>query len=281
MLVPWLAVPAGGCILGDVDLEGLECPCAAGWVCDTARNLCIESAGPRPDGGVDAEAPRDAATDGAAPTDGGERDAGEADGGPTDGGQPDEGVDAFSPWTAIADGASLRIDLGPMVSAGWPSIAGATGMAGPVETVEGDATEVIFTAAGFEGTQVNGADSNDFGWPLTASVDSIWTGSFDGHDAALASRGTLTLSQLPPGSYRVVLFASRSGDDAGIGRLTRYTIGGVHQDLEVSDNTSNRITFSGVSPDAAGDLEVAVEISPEGTGRFAYLGVAIVNREGS
>ncbi len=91
----------------------------------------------------------------------------------------------------------------------------------------------------------------------------------------------MTLSRLPPGTYRVVLFASRTGDDSGIGRLTRYTIDGAEQDLEVSDNTSNRVTFSGVSPDADGNLEIAVEVSPDGTGRFGYIGVAIVTREGA
>ncbi len=158
-------VGLAGCVLDDVTLEGLECPCADGWVCDESRNECVESLDTT-DGGTDASVPESDA--------GPEEDGGlEEDGGPTDGGAPDEGVDAFSPWTPIADGASLRVDVGPMASAGWPSILDVGGMAGPVETVEGDATEVIFTAAGFTGTQTMGSDSNDFGWPLTASQDSL------------------------------------------------------------------------------------------------------------
>ncbi|MBO6940650.1 MAG: hypothetical protein JJ863_37095 [Deltaproteobacteria bacterium] len=273
-LVSSLAIVAAGCVLDDVTLEGLECPCADGWVCDEARNLCVESL--EPDGGpVDAGDPT---VDAGLEEDGGP--SGD-DGGPTDAFSPDEGVDAFSPFTTIPDGASLRVDVGPTESAGWPSLLDNGMMVGPVGTVEGDPTDVTFAAAGFTGTQTMGAASNDFGWPLTASQDSLWVGSFDGHDAALLERGTITVSSLPPGRYRVVLFASRTGDDAGIGRLTRYTIDGTQQELEVSDNTSDRAMFTGVSPDAAGDLEIAVEVSPNGTGRFGYIGVAIITREGA
>ena len=86
---------AGGCSLGEVPLSGKRCPCAAGWVCDEARNLCVET-GPRLDAGTGTDAgpnrdasdardagPRDAGPDGTVPVDAG-RDAG-PDAGPVDG----------------------------------------------------------------------------------------------------------------------------------------------------------------------------------------------------
>ena len=73
-----------GCSLGDVELTGKRCPCAAGWVCDDERNLCVETA-PRRDAGVDAGTPIDDA--------GGPADARADAGAPLDAGV-DAGVDA-------------------------------------------------------------------------------------------------------------------------------------------------------------------------------------------
>ncbi len=61
-------VLSSGCVLGDVELEGRPCPCAAGWICDDAQNVCVRSDG------------RDGGT-----RDGGLRDGGLRDGGPSDG----------------------------------------------------------------------------------------------------------------------------------------------------------------------------------------------------
>jgi hypothetical protein len=85
-----------GCVLGDVELEGRPCPCATGWTCDEAENVCVRSDGR--DGGT-----RDGGTRDAGPRDGGPdsdiEDAGTArDGGPDgsaeDGGPEDAGTDA-------------------------------------------------------------------------------------------------------------------------------------------------------------------------------------------
>jgi hypothetical protein len=58
--VKWIALLAiaGACVVPDVDLEGRPCPCATGYECDRARNVCA-----RPslvDGGRDAASPTDA-----------------------------------------------------------------------------------------------------------------------------------------------------------------------------------------------------------------------------
>ena len=88
----------------------------------------------------------------------------------------------------------------------------------------------------------------------------------------------VAIGGLPPGSYTLHLYASRSGDDSGNFRLTRYTVAGVAQDLEVSDNTSTRIEYV-VAPDADGSVSIDVQVSPEGTSRFAYLGVVEITRD--
>jgi hypothetical protein len=42
------------CVVPDVDLDGRPCPCASGWVCDDARNVCVRpDAATIPDGGTD------------------------------------------------------------------------------------------------------------------------------------------------------------------------------------------------------------------------------------
>lgn len=76
----------------------------------------------------------------------------------------------------------------------------------------------------------------------------------------------------------IVLFSSRSGNDGGLGRLTRFTVDGEFEDLEVSDNTSNQAVFLEAAPTVLGNIIVDVAVSPDGTGRFCYLGVLELER---
>jgi len=63
----------GGCVNSRaVDLEGKECPCAEGWVCDTAMNVCV--------------------VDGPGPADSGARDSAVGDSGTTDSATGDTGA---------------------------------------------------------------------------------------------------------------------------------------------------------------------------------------------
>jgi hypothetical protein len=86
-----IAAIGGGCALGEVDLEGKGCPCAAGWVCDVDLDTCFPRAadGGASDAGVDATS-RDARREDADRIDGGPdaRDAGVADTGASDAGPP-------------------------------------------------------------------------------------------------------------------------------------------------------------------------------------------------
>ncbi|MEM9070039.1 MAG: hypothetical protein AAGE52_16145 [Myxococcota bacterium] len=180
----------------------------------------------------------------------------------------------------LPEGAILRSDLGPDTVDGWPAITSVNGSVGPVSTVMGERTRVTFRASGFLGGQTGGNPANDLGWPGDVSADTLWLGSFDGHADALGRTASTTLANVPPGEYTLELFASRDGDDVGRGRLTRYTIDGTTIDLEVADNTDRVARFDGVRPDDFGEIRIVVEVSPEGTSRFAYLGAIVVTRTG-
>ena len=46
-----LAALSPSCVVDDLDLDGLRCPCADGWVCDVASDRCVRGTG---DAGIDA-----------------------------------------------------------------------------------------------------------------------------------------------------------------------------------------------------------------------------------
>jgi hypothetical protein len=181
----------------------------------------------------------------------------------------------------VAMSDAFAFDLGPVWVDGWHAltddrltVAGATSESGAPSTVHA-------TTWGFSGTQTGGVATNDVGWPDDVGSDSLWVGSFGSHAAALLLEGRLVVRGLPPGRYRVDVFASRVGDDGGRGRLTRYRIGTASADLEVADNRGALATFDDVSPDARGEVLLRVGVSPDGTARFAYLGAVRVTRTGS
>lgn len=204
------------------------------------------------------------------PPDGGGADAG------VDGGR-DAGSDA-PPSRLLPVGDSVRIDFGTATSAGWSNHTEIASTSGPLTSVGGVMTELEVTSSGFNGVQLGGSSTNTLGYPGTASSDSFWVGSFDGHDAALALTGRVELSGFAGGEYSIELFASRDGDDAGIGRLTRYRVGTETHDLDASDNTSETITFARVRPNTSGVIRLDVTVSPSGTGRFGYIGTLILTR---
>ena len=82
LLIAWSAT---ACVLPDLDLEGLECPCAPGFTCDTATNTCVTG-----EGGSTGALPPDATSTGASTGDGGTSSDGGAPAGPG-GGPPSVG----------------------------------------------------------------------------------------------------------------------------------------------------------------------------------------------
>jgi hypothetical protein len=83
-----IALACSGCLVSPIELDGLECPCAAPYVCDTTRNVCVETIGGR-DAGLDAGR-RDGGMSDGGMSDGGMRDGGMSDGGMRDGGMSDD-----------------------------------------------------------------------------------------------------------------------------------------------------------------------------------------------
>lgn len=182
---------------------------------------------------------------------------------------------------AFEVGRSLMEDFGhasALTASPWNNV---TNLTGSASTLLGDLavhTNINVTITdGFNGINQDGIPTNGIGYPETVSSDNMWLGSFDGHADALLESATLQISGLESnGTCDLELFASRSGDDGGNGRLTRYTINGVHQDLEVSDNTNQTVTFQGLT--RSNQIELHITVSPDGTGRFAYLGGFVLSR---
>ncbi|MEZ4253820.1 MAG: hypothetical protein R3B99_36915 [Polyangiales bacterium] len=178
----------------------------------------------------------------------------------------------------IEVGDALRIDFGPTSVAGWPSHDALEGSSGPLLDSTGMPTTARVRTVGFTGTQTGGVAENTLGLPAEVSTDTLWVGSFDGHEAALALEGEVMLEGLPEGMYTLTLFASRTGDDGGRGRLTRYALGEREVDLEVADNAERTAVFDEVVPDASGRVRVRVLVSPDGAGRFGYVGSLSLER---
>lgn len=198
------------------------------------------------------------------------------DGGALDAPRSDAGVDAGAPdvgmLRALPTGDRVAIDFGPVVAVGWVTHAATMGTTGPLTSVGGAPTDVSVTTRGFTGEQTGGSAINTLGLPGEVSSDTLWVGTFDGHDAALLLEAEVVLEGVADGLYALEIFASRDGDDGGPGRLTRYRVGTVQTDLDAQDNQSRLAMFDGVRPDAFGTITVHVTVSPAGTSRFAYIG---------
>ena len=179
----------------------------------------------------------------------------------------------------LAVGDTLAIDFGPNAALGWASVETIRETVGPLTSTRGERTDAGVSVSGFTGTQTGGSAANTLGLPADVSADSLWVGSFDGHEAARDMEARIELTGLTPGEYALEFFASRDGDDGGNGRLTRYTVGARALDLEVSDNQSRTVRFDAVTPDARGAIAINVSVSPEGRARFAYAGMLRVTRE--
>lgn len=182
----------------------------------------------------------------------------------------------------IDDGAEVRVDIGPLWGAGegWHALTETRGTIFDLSTATGAPSTARVTAWGFSGVQEGGRSDNALGLPADVSRDTLWVGTFDGHAAALGMEARVVVRGLPAGRYDLELFASRTGDDEGRGRLTRYRIADASVDLEVADNTDRVARFEDVRPDLRGEIVIRVTISPDGGARFAYAGTVRITRAG-
>ena len=138
----------------------------------------------------------------------------------------------------------------------------------------------IAVVSDFLGRNSSGLASNQLGLPSSVSIDSFYGGSNNTHAEALGVVSTVEISNLEPGGeYALELFASRNGTDGSNGRLSRYTVNGVEfQDLDASDNVANTAQFTNVVADANGVITIDVEVSPDGSARYCYLGYLSIVR---
>ncbi len=175
----------------------------------------------------------------------------------------------------------LQIDFGDgaagnlTTEVGWNNVTTACETAGTLVEqlvdVDGVATAIALeTTVAFGGINTAGMATNDLGYPATVGNDSCFCGSFVDHADGLLYPGEVALHHVPAGSYLLRLYASRAG--TGADRLTRYTVGTNVRELQVTDNTGAVAEFADVAPDDAGSLVIHVEVSPDGTGQFCYLG---------
>ncbi|MEZ4447347.1 MAG: hypothetical protein R3B72_50190 [Polyangiaceae bacterium] len=186
------------------------------------------------------------------------------------------------PTPPFAVGQSLQIDFGTAATSevGW-NVVGACGVGTFADLLDATGAQTgvdLSIPDAFTGSNESGLPNNGLGYPGTVSSDVCWVGSFDSHQAALLESATVRIDDLAPGTYEVTLFASRSGDDGGLGRLTRFSLGGQTMDLEASDNQSSVATFAAAEPDSAGSLTLGVAVSPAGAARFGYLGALVLTK---
>jgi len=185
------------------------------------------------------------------------------------------------PGAGFPVGGHVRVDFGSVktTASGWNNISAAKGSLYDALSSTGKATvvDVVITDS-FTGGNTSGRKDNLLGWPASVSQDTLWAGSFDGHAAALKAPAALEVRDLPAGTYTVELFGSRAGKDGKLDRLTRYTLGGTHKDVDATDNQKKKAVFASVKVGTPGTLALGVAVSPVGTGRFGYLGALLIHR---
>ena len=128
---------------------------------------------------------------------------------------------------------------------------------GLVDTTGTKCRVALRILAPFEGVGVSGVSSS-VSYPSAAQVD-WWSNP-------PPDRAAIRLEGLVPGAlHRVKVFASRA-DGSGADRLTRYSIGAVTSDLQVTNNTGSVALLDEVESSPAGFLDLGVAPSPLRTG---------------
>ncbi len=195
------------------------------------------------------------------------------------------GPDGVQPTRGLRPGQIVRVDVGDDdVGADWPTTW--NGFDGPVDGSRaalrdegGEPTSVALRVSrAFGGINRQGIADNGLELPGGAAHDTFFCGSFDDHADGLTRPGRLRFDGLDPaGRYRLTLFASRTGSDGALGRLTRFSVGEAWADLDVADNRDRTAELEW-TPDALGGAELQVAVSPDGTGRFCYVGALVLER---
>ena len=192
-----------------------------------------------------------------------------------------KGIPPGPPPPGFSVGASVRVDFGSMKtnSGNWNNVTTHNGSLADAVTSTGKQTTMDLAMTDpFSGGNTSGPSSNKLGWPASVSQDTLYCGSSASHAQALKEPAALELRELPAGTYKLELFASRNGKDGSLGRLTRFTVGASAKDVEAADNPGNLVVFSSVNVGNDHKLAVKVEVSPNGTARYGYLNGLVLTR---
>lgn len=213
-----LAGAASSCVVEPLDLEGRQCPCAEGWTCDAARDVCVRVIAPDAsfDGGMDA----------------GRADAGDA------GREMDSGIDGATPRDA---GPDAGIDAGIVDVDGGFDAGMQSDDAGGLDStscddvnagrVFCDGFETNMTYPEWDGVTVDGAGAT--AWNMTntyrgrgafeARTTAAGADAYIGKDAVgpytsgeLWLRGYFYISSVPALDHVSIMYTGNDGND-GVG----------------------------------------------------------------
>ncbi|MBS1606367.1 MAG: T9SS type A sorting domain-containing protein, partial [Bacteroidetes bacterium] len=157
---------------------------------------------------------------------------------------------------------SFNTSSNPVTALGWNgmNIGGATSgaSAGNFKDVKGvTTTEGVTLTSNFDGAYATGMNTgNNSGIYPDNVLKNFYFGSNSGNYS-------FKVTGLSAGKkYSLVLYAGypwTATDQATYGKLiTNFTVGGQAQTLDVANNTSNAVQFSGLVPDATGAIEVTL-----------------------
>lgn len=210
---------AGACRVDELALDGKQCPCAPGWVCEAASDTCV-----RP-GGVDAPA-RDAAADASdAARDGGADDGGAIDAATIDGGAIDAIAIDGAPGTSCLGGSGgatlIADDFADLI--GWTTRGGAWSAVGgeAVQSSTAAGLTYAFPAGSTSFTDYRvAARARRTGGPATGSLELATRiqSSGDGqyHCAWVATTGELRLA-----------WTRTNGSEGGVLAQTTVNVGAI------------------------------------------------------
>lgn len=145
---------------------------------------------------------------------------------------------------------------------------------------DGNLTEMsLLMVSRFNGANESGTTAAP-DYPASATRDSLF-----GNTELFSGLENITpifkLSGLnPAATYTLTFYASRLG--VGDNRETRYTVTGATEtfaDLDAANNVANTVNVSGMAPDVAGEITIALTPGPNNNNanHFTYLGVLRVD----
>ena len=192
-----------------------------------------------------------------------------------------KGIPPGPPPPDFKVGEAVRVDFGSIITSmgNWNNVTTSHGSLTNATTTTGKKTTMDLAMTDtFTSSNTSGPSSNKLGWPSSVSRDTLYCGSSAGHSAGLKEPAAFELRELPAGTYKLELYASRTGKDGSLDRLTRFTVGNSSKDVEAASNLDKLAVYNSVKVGGDGKLGVTVAVSPAGNGRFCYLNGLVLTR---